>query len=180
MKQPIGYRYRVDNVPVFWQPFFYIYGYAAGIILFLYFWFVRITSSVKLEGLEKLSSHSNYIFCFWHSYYNFYFATFLRHDKHAWMNHPYWYMKPIHAHMRLTGIKDIILGSTGHEGRQAADRLVDYLRKGYSTVICPDGPGGPIFKLRKGILHMSLQSGVSVVPINIQFSRFIEFKRSWD
>jgi hypothetical protein len=38
--------------------------------------------------------------------------------------HPSWYMKPINVCMRLVGIDRIILGSTGHGGRAAAEQLV--------------------------------------------------------
>jgi hypothetical protein len=77
-------------------------------------------------------------------------------------------MKPIHVLLHLMGVKKIILGSTGHSGRDAAELLVGYLRMGYSTVVNPDGPGGPAFALKKGVLHLSLKSNVPIVPL--QFS----------
>jgi hypothetical protein len=46
-------------------------------------------------------------------------------------------MKPINVCMRLVGIDRIILGSTGHGGRQAAEQLVRELRDGRSTGIAP-------------------------------------------
>ena len=97
----------------------------------------------------------------------------------AWMQHPVWYMKPIHVLLRLMGVKKIILGSTGHSGRDAAELLADDLRKGYSTVLNPDGPHGPAFVLKKGILHLSLKSGVPVVALRFSSSSFHELK-TWD
>lgn len=43
----------------------------------------------------------------------------------------------------------------------------------------PDGPQGPAFVLKKGILHLSLQSGVPVVPVRLFSSAFHELN-SWD
>jgi lysophospholipid acyltransferase (LPLAT)-like uncharacterized protein len=88
-------------------------------------------------------------------------------------------MKPIHVLLRLIGVERIILGSTGHSGREAAEQVIEYLRQGYSTVLIPDGPHGPPFVLKKGILHMSLQSSVPIVAMQFSASKFFELK-TWD
>jgi lysophospholipid acyltransferase (LPLAT)-like uncharacterized protein len=77
------------------------------------------------------------------------------------------------------GVEKIILGSTGHSGREASDQLVECLKRGYSTVMLPDGPNGPPLILKKGILHMSMQSGVPIVATQFIASRFVEFN-TWD
>jgi hypothetical protein len=77
------------------------------------------------------------------------------------------------------GVKKIVLGSTGHSGRDAAELLVDYLRLGYSTVINPDGPNGPAFVLKKGILYLALESKVPIVPLRFSLSSYRELK-TWD
>jgi len=97
----------------------------------------------------------------------------------AWMQHPCWYMKPIHVMLRLMGIRKIILGSTGHSGREAAELLADHIQQGYSTVLMPDGPDGPAFVLKKGILHLSLKCNVPVVALRFSSSSFLELK-TWD
>jgi len=88
-------------------------------------------------------------------------------------------MKAIHVVLRLMGVDKIILGSTGHSGREAADQLVDYLRRGYSTLLMPDGPDGPPYILKKGILHISMKSGIPIVAIQFNASKFFELK-TWD
>jgi len=92
------------------------------------------------------------------------------------MQHPTWYMKVFHVLLRLMGVDKIILGSTGQFGREAADQLVEYLRRGYSTLLMPDGPP---FILKKGILHISMQSGVPIVAIQFRTSKFFELQ-TWD
>ena len=64
----------------------------------------------------------------------------LGHTSYAFMQHPTWYMKPCHVLLGSMGVEKIILASTGHFGRKAADELVEYLKRGYSTVVMPDGP----------------------------------------
>jgi len=186
MRKPILSRYRVDKVPIVIRPQFYLYGYGLGLLLFSYLLILRLTTKVKIVGREKLTRNSNHIFALWHSFVPVGLAsatpiirTVLDRAPQAWMQHPVWYMKPIHVLLRLMGVNKIVLGSTGHSGRDAAELLVDYLRLGYSTVINPDGPDGPAFVLKKGILHLSLKSNVPIVPLRFSLSSYQELK-TWD
>jgi lysophospholipid acyltransferase (LPLAT)-like uncharacterized protein len=88
-------------------------------------------------------------------------------------------MKPIHVVLRLMGMKRLIIGSSGEEGRQAADEVARLVKAGYSTTISPDGPYGPPQVLKKGVLHMALKSGVPIVPLTVSASRFVTWP-SWD
>ena len=186
MRRPIISRYRVDKVPIIIRPQFFLYGYGLGSLLFFYLLILRVTTQVKIVGREKLTKNSNHIFSLWHSLVPLGLTSatpkipsVLDRAPQAWMQHPVWYMKPIHVLLRLMGVEKIILGSTGHSGRDAAELLVDYLRLGYSTVLNPDGPYGPPFVLKKGILHLSLQSNVPIVPLRFSSSSYRELK-TWD
>lgn len=179
MGKAILYRYKVDNVPIILQPAFYLYSYFVALILFVYTLIVHFTSKIEIVGQERFDAQQNYIFCYWHTFVPLYCAVFLRNRSHVWMQHPFWFMKPIHLFLRFRGVKKIILGSTGHSGREASDELVEYLKKGYSTVLLPDGPNGPAFVAKKGMLHISLQSQVPIVPMQFRASRFLE-SNAWD
>ena len=179
MKKSFLYRYEVYNVPLLLQPLFYLYSYFVALMLFIYVHIVNFTSKIEIVGQEHLEAQRNYIFCFWHTFMPLYGAVFLNNRSEVWMQHPFWFMKSIHLFLRFTGVKKIILGSTGHSGREAADELVKYLKKGYSTVLLPDGPSGPPFVAKKGFLHISLQSQVPIVPIQFKASKFFE-SHGWD
>jgi lysophospholipid acyltransferase (LPLAT)-like uncharacterized protein len=186
MSKPILSRYQVDEVPIIIRPQFYFYGYCLGLLLFILLVILRLTTKVKISGREKLRKNSNHIFCLWHSFVPLglisgtpLIPVVLDRAPQAWIQHPVWYMKPIHVLLRLMGVKKIILGSTGHSGREAAKQLLDHLRQGCSTVLNPDGPHGPAFVLKKGILHLSLQSEVPVVAVRFSSSSFRELN-TWD
>jgi len=173
-------------VPLIFRPIFYLYGYGVAILIFILGLILRTMIKVEISGQENLRKHSNYIFCIWHTFVPLALIStvpniprVLDRASHAWMQHPTWYMKAIHIVLRLMGVDKIILGSTGHYGREAADQLVEYLRRGYSTLLMPDGPAGPPFLLKKGILHISMQSGVPIVAIQFGASKFFELK-TWD
>jgi lysophospholipid acyltransferase (LPLAT)-like uncharacterized protein len=95
------------------------------------------------------------------------------------MQHPTWYLKPSHVLLRFVGVKKIILGSSGYSGKEGADQLVEYLKKGYSTVVLPDGPSGPPFQMKKGALHISMQSNVPIAPMHFKTSHSFEIS-NWD
>lgn len=176
--QRILTRYRVDNVPIIWKPFFYLYGIVFGVLLYAYFLTLFLTCRKVIVGGEYLRARSNHILCCWHTIapYN---AIFIRHRNHIWMNHPSWYMKHIHVMLWLTGVRRLALGSSGEEGRQAVTTVVEFLKRGWSTVVMPDGPYGPPRVLRKGVLHMSMQSGVPILPMRFTVSRAIILP-TWD
>lgn len=172
-------RYDVDTVPGILLPVFYLFSYGCAAFCFAYAVIVHFTSKIAVEGEEYLASRPNYIFCHWHSHILLYCVVFIRHRSHAWMQHPLWFMKVSHLFLRFIGVEKIILGSTGHHGHEAAHVLVEHLRKGYSTVLLPDGPGGPAFVAKKGVLHIAMQSETPIIPICFQAERVIRLK-SWD
>lgn len=171
-------RYRVDDVPVFWKPLFYLYGCIVGALLYIYFVMLYLTCRKVIIGREYLSQRTNYIFCCWHTIAP-YMAIFIHHRNHIWMNHAGWYMKHIHVMLWLAGVRKLALGSSGEEGKKAVTMIVQHLQQGWSTVIMPDGPYGPRHVLKKGVLHMSLQSGVPILPMRFQVSHAFVLS-TWD
>jgi lysophospholipid acyltransferase (LPLAT)-like uncharacterized protein len=163
-----------------------IYGHLLATILLLFYLACRLTVRVRVVGREHLVPGTNYVFCHWHEAIPLFFQAnvprllpALRGAPHAWMQHPLWFMKPIHVFLRTIGIRRLVLGSSGHEGRSAADMLVTLLRAGHSTVMFPDGPAGPARTLKKGVLHVAAQSGVPIVPLRLHASRTVRLP-TWD
>src|SRR4030067_3655898 len=179
MKNSILSRCHVNEVPIILNPIFYLYGYGIASLGFIYCLIVHLTSKIVFIGREQLKERSNYIFCFWHTFIFLYFTVFLRTRLHVWMQHLTWYMKPSHVMLQFIGVKKIVLGSSGYSGKEAADQLVEHLKKGSSTVLLPDGPSGPPFQMKKGALHISMQSDVPIVPMRFKTSRSFEIS-NWD
>ena len=95
------------------------------------------------------------------------------------MNHPAWYMKPIHVLLSLTGVEHICLGSSGNSGKVALEKVIGYLKHGYSTAIASDGPAGPAKELKPGVLFMSRDANVPVIPIRFLYSNSFRLG-GWD
>ncbi len=172
--------YRVDNIPFYLKPLFWLYGYVLGFALYVLIIMLRLTCQIKFEGAESVRGHPTVIFCTWHENTPSAVVVLRRSRRlQIWMAHPAWYMEPVHVLLWLLGVKRLVLGSTGYEGREAATKLVKYLQEGYSAGIAPDGPYGPPKELKKGALHLSAQSKVPLVAVQFRLSKpFI--LRSWD
>ncbi len=88
-------------------------------------------------------------------------------------------MKPIHVVMNFVGVKNIVLGSTNHGGREAAEQLVSHVLEGASTVVLPDGPYGPSKILKKGVLFMALETKAPILPLTFHPQNYIQGS-GWD
>ena len=169
---------RVDNVPLLYRPFFYLYGWVFGVALFLFTLLIHYSCRIRYVGTD-LKSQPNYILCIWHESLAPFFSVYTDMSDQIWMNHPAWYMKPIHVLLKLTGVKHICLGSTGNSGKEALANVISYLRKGYNTSVACDGPAGPAYDLKPGTLLMSIDTGVPVIPLRFECSRFFRLG-GWD
>lgn len=171
--------YRVDNIPVLLKPVFYLYSYSAAIFSYGLILLVKRTCKIEKVGIDQ-TKNQNAIYAIWHENLVPYFMVYTRYkEPYVWMNHPLWFMKPVHIILGFMGIKKLILGSTGHGGRDAMVQIVDYLKEGYNTLLACDGPAGPYKELKYGVLEMSKLSGVPVIPIKFEISKFFTLS-GWD
>ena len=152
-----------------------------GVAGFALLCLLRLTCRIQIEGRPLPREDGGCIYAFWHSAWFVWMVAFgfLQSTRaHAWLLHPVPYMGPIRIMVRLMGVR-IVPGSSGHDGRQAAAGLVELLRGGWSTAISPDGPNGPPRTLRKGVLHLAVQSGTPIVPVRCEAHPSFHL-RSWD
>src|SRR6476620_8107928 len=107
--------YHVNNVPWFLKPLFHLYGYGLAGLHVIYCRFVFRTSRFEFQGAEALVGRGNFIFCLWHYAWHSYFIAFSPWSrtpgrpssaKHVWMNHPLWYMQPVHVMVDWLGVHE--------------------------------------------------------------------------
>ena len=130
--------YRVDTVPWLLKPVYVPMTWIVGVVLFGYYTLCRMTSRVSIDGPgnHDLSQHA--IFCFWHESWLSYCVVFNRYrSPHTMISHPAAYMRPLHIQFRLMGLTPLVLGSSGEEGRRAADAVAALVGRGLSTSISP-------------------------------------------
>nr|MBV6630576.1 DUF374 domain-containing protein [Oceanococcus sp. HetDA_MAG_MS8] len=70
-------------------------------------------------------------------------------------------------------------GGRDKGGRQARDELVAYLQQGYPGAVTVDGPLGPLYEVKFGVIDMARKAGVPVVPYFVVPQRYWTVP-SWD
>jgi lysophospholipid acyltransferase (LPLAT)-like uncharacterized protein len=164
-------KYTVQNAPFPIKQLNWLWGATVGSVTFCLFWLFRITQRVEYRGEEHLRASPNHIYAFWHENLPIHFIVNLSiKEPQIWLQHPALFMKPIHVCVKLMGLKELAYGSSGNKGKAALERVNHQLRKGYSTMINPDGPAGPPKKLKPGVLIMAKETGVPIIPITMDAS----------
>ncbi len=64
-------------------------------------------------------------------------------------------------------------------GRTGTLQLIDVLNRGHNVAITVDGPKGPPFKVKKGVIFLAQKTGAKIVPAVAKFDKFKELN-SWD
>ena len=72
-----------------------------------------------------------------------------------------------------------VRGSSSRRGAQALVELVALARRGYDLAVTPDGPRGPRYEVKPGIIALAQHTGLPILPISYALTRRIQLK-SWD
>ena len=73
----------------------------------------------------------------------------------------------------------VVRGSSSRRGAQALRELTFWTRRGYDVAITPDGPRGPKYEIKEGIVSLAQLTGLPVVPISVHIHSKKVFG-SWD
>tara|TARA_B100001939_G_scaffold283511_2_gene252898 strand:+ start:54969 stop:55661 length:693 start_codon:yes stop_codon:yes gene_type:complete len=73
-----------------------------------------------------------------------------------------------------------VRGSSRQGGARALRGLLKLLRQGHPACIVPDGPLGPAFELKPGVLALAQSTGVPIVPFHYEASRQWVARHAWD
>ena len=72
-----------------------------------------------------------------------------------------------------------VRGSSSRRGAQALVELVSLARRGYDLAVTPDGPRGPRYEVKPGVIALAQHTGVPILPISYTLTRRLQL-RSWD
>jgi lysophospholipid acyltransferase (LPLAT)-like uncharacterized protein len=79
------------------------------------------------------------------------------------------------AHFSLGAVR----GSTSRRASVAVREMANRIAEGHDIIVTPDGPRGPRYRLQSGALYLAQRTGRPIVPLHLEYSRYIRFK-SWD
>lgn len=72
-----------------------------------------------------------------------------------------------------------VRGSSSRRGTRAILELAEKVREGYDVALTVDGPKGPLFVVKPGVIEIAKLTGIPVVPITAGSRRHWTFS-SWD
>lgn len=147
------------------------------------FYLLRIlylTLKVKVKFHEEYRQEKQYLGAFWHGkMFAPMFIARIHQTKMAVLVSPSKDGDIISGWLNKLGYETV----RGSSRRNNVSSLVEMLRKlkaGYSIGIIVDGPLGPIYKVKPGIVHMAEKLEVEIVPVGVAVRRKWVFKKAWD
>ncbi len=81
--------------------------------------------------------------------------------------------------VQLLGGKTV-RGSSTRQGTQALKGIIRLKKEGFRPSVAVDGPKGPLYKAKPGVLQISRLTNLPIVPISFHASRYLTFHKAWN
>nr|NJM03627.1 DUF374 domain-containing protein [Desulfobacula sp.] len=140
---------------------------------------LMMTLDFKIHGAEKINETENCIYVFWHQKLFFPTVGFGSLKKKAALVSPSKDGEIMAAVLEKYGY-DVIRGSSNERNIQSLIRMIKKLKQGYHLGLAADGPQGPVFRIKPGIVFMAMKTGRKIVPIGGAFKHKYVFQKAWD
>lgn len=156
--------------------------------LILRFWFLFIrTKEIRLpeETKKLIESGGGFILAIWHSN----MASLVTYCNKQLLRKHGVRISPLASHSKdgefisMTVARfgfHTIRGSSSKGGVSGALGLLRAARQGVVPMVTVDGPKGPIYEVKPGVVEVSSLSGLPIVILQTSFDRYYEFSKAWD
>ncbi|MEG0068552.1 lysophospholipid acyltransferase family protein [Cetobacterium sp.] len=74
----------------------------------------------------------------------------------------------------------IVRGSSGKDSIKSVLKLIKLVKNGYSAGTPLDGPKGPIYQVKPGMIYLAQKSEKAILPVGVAFSDKWIFEKAWD
>lgn len=154
----------------------FLYPLLLYILNLLTNWWTRLEVYGR-ENLKEIPAGKPVIYAFWHG--KLWIPVFyFRGQNYLALASPSRDGEYISRVLQKYGYK-LVRGSSSRGGGSALLSLVRLIRKGESVFITPDGPTGPIHKVKPGIVYLQEKTGAPIIPVGVAIKRKKIFG-SWD
>jgi lysophospholipid acyltransferase (LPLAT)-like uncharacterized protein len=126
---------------------------------------------------EIRNTGKNYIAAFWHG--SMFVGWYLNKNSNCSALVSKSSDGDILAHTLKKWNYNVLRGSSHVGGKEALEEMISLLNQNYSIAITPDGPTGPIHKMKAGAVVASKKTQVPLFLVGIYCNRKISLK-SWD
>lgn len=147
----------------------------------LYYLIKALNSTIRWKKVihEDVKSKESNIYGFWHQKIFFPTVSLMHVEKKTTLVSPSRDGEMLESILKKYGY-DVIRGSSRDSSIKSLVTMIKALKKGYSLGFAVDGPQGPIFEIKPGIIYMAQRTGAKIVPVGGAFKWKYEFKNAWD
>ncbi|MGL5088470.1 MAG: lysophospholipid acyltransferase family protein [Cetobacterium sp.] len=150
--------------------------------LILYYLLKIISKTMKIEIIKspEIEEDESYVCGFWHNKLIGSFLSFLNFsNKKAVLASPSKDGELISIPCERMGFT-VVRGSSGKDSIKSVLKLIQLIKNGYSVGTPLDGPKGPVYKVKPGMLYLAQKSGKSLLPVGVAYSNQWTFEKTWD
>jgi lysophospholipid acyltransferase (LPLAT)-like uncharacterized protein len=152
-----------------------------GVVLYYILKILSFTLKIKIINKENIDFDAkNYIIAFWHNKLLLPSITaggFMK--KRAVLASPSKDGELISVPLQKLGF-EMIRGSSGQNSTSGLLSLMKYLKKGYNVGTPLDGPKGPLYIPKPGLLYLAQKTNTPVLPVGGGYKSKWIFSKTWD
>lgn len=151
-----------------------------GLILYYLLKILKKTLKIKIITNEKVKiNEKNYIFAFWHNKLLGSTLCLDNIEKRAVLASPTKDGELIAVSLEKLGFH-MIRGSSDKNSISSVISLLKLIKEGYSIGTPVDGPKGPRYEVKQGLIYIAKKGKRQIVPTGTAYEKKWIFKKAWD
>ncbi|WP_426710117.1 lysophospholipid acyltransferase family protein [Cetobacterium sp. SF1] len=150
-----------------------------GTLLYYILILISKTMKIKMVRDKNIQLDKNYIYGFWHNKLIAACLSLQDIGSSAVLASPSKDGELISIPMEKMGF-NVVRGSSGKDSVKSVIALLKLVKKGYNAGTPLDGPKGPIYEVKHGMLYLAQKSGNPIIPIGAAFDKKWIFEKTWD
>lgn len=150
-----------------------------GLLVYYVIMLIKLTLKIEIIGKENMEEDKPYVLALWH---NKVVATVLALGfikKRAGLASPSADGELISVPLEKLGYK-MIRGSSGKDSVKGLVQLIKAVKEGYTIGTPLDGPKGPRFEAKQGMMYVAQKSGRPMVFMGAAYSKKWVLSKTWD
>lgn len=150
-----------------------------GLLVYYIIMLIKLTLKIEIIGKENMEEDKPYVLALWH---NKVVATVLALGfikKRAGLASPSADGELISVPLEKLGYK-MIRGSSGKDSVKGLVQLIKAVKEGYTIGTPLDGPKGPKFEAKQGMMYVAQKSGRPMVFMGAAYSKKWVLSKTWD
>ncbi|WP_410209002.1 lysophospholipid acyltransferase family protein [Fusobacterium sp.] len=151
-----------------------------GLVLYFILQIIRKTLKIKIIKNKNIDTEKeNYVFAFWHN--KLLGPTLCLGDikKKAVLASPSKDGELISVPLEKLGF-EMVRGSSDKNSTSSLISLMRHMKKGYSIGTPVDGPKGPIYEVKPGMIYLAQKGKKFIVPTGTAYEKKWIFEKAWD